>query len=962
MTLKHIGFLQSETLRELERQSVKKGHFEPTPEEIVQAAVEQRKKERKIEPTEDLFVDIMNLAEGLREKGYKKQAAELEKKLVILKSAEKHLYHVHEEEGDDLLDFAYPGGDPEVAPAGGDLGRVETPQSGHKKLLDIVNKTPSGKSASDKIATAADKILKESQTTKSEQVRDENQKKVDTILGNTKSYLRQVKDQLHQSFPQDRDRISGELDRIGTTLHAKLDFERASYDAAAKKLADSALAVKSLLNSLKAAPGTQGMIAHTTLPQIIQNYNYYIVQSVTAIQKMIPGDRQVDKAKISEALKYYSYSKELWDRALRHAQTAEDISEDVRAENEKAAAANLEMLGHLMKVLDASARSGTTLFALMRALHGKVTIRNEDDLIQRAKEWALQSEQVVKGANQDDAPLEKFADWTLQLPKAKMPPRPSGLDKPTGVGRAPQGKAPGKPVAAPAGRPTDEERQQVSMMQRLMSDFAVGLSTEKERLAPEMQETNPQELAAFAGKISDTGAGTANKFDGMWGPKTIAGLDTINVVLNRASSERTRNRKFEPVDVGGHYKKLEPQDVIAKAKSNTNKIVNAMGTLGLSKYVKTEVPGRVDLKTLDTVQRSLNPANVRTFDQGELPVREFNLSSLINFYNYLYSNDMTATLEAPRRASEIIDERLLSIAQIIRESPYGGGEVEAPAKEGFPTISGKEFDTAIRWFHQRAYLMFNRAQSQFRTREDIAPAQQYVRLMDNLTEQWRRIRHHFYDEKTGQWQDITLDNLIEKGGTRPGVGRRPSGVDTERPSEQEGVGIAAPSAGKPGADANRELQDLLDNAPLGPMIDVYYLADRFGGGETDSEWYRTHSAIRDLSYRDFSGTYPAVFWRSVMNADQYEEFKARKVHPGKFVNDFLARLGRDINIAYNDWRRRVSGYQRHASERLRNVVNNKVREQSRWKEEWLREIDRMDRANKRWIPRSTQEYGARPSR
>src|SRR5690606_32866087 len=87
-----------------------------------------------------------------------KHAQDLEESIVAYKTAETHLYKVHEENGEDLLDFAHPEGDFKVGDSKDGLGDVETNLSAHKKMVDVVNKTPTGK-----LAMAAMQILKTSQ-------------------------------------------------------------------------------------------------------------------------------------------------------------------------------------------------------------------------------------------------------------------------------------------------------------------------------------------------------------------------------------------------------------------------------------------------------------------------------------------------------------------------------------------------------------------------------------------------------------------------------------------------------------------------------------------------------------------------------------------------------------------------------------------------------------------------------
>jgi hypothetical protein len=96
-----------------------------------------------------VFSDLVKLADGLRSKGLTKQADELEDKIYQLKQAETHLYKAFEEDGQDLLDFAHPDGSPTVSPAQNQMGQVETLDEAQRKVLEIINKKPTGKFSSE---------------------------------------------------------------------------------------------------------------------------------------------------------------------------------------------------------------------------------------------------------------------------------------------------------------------------------------------------------------------------------------------------------------------------------------------------------------------------------------------------------------------------------------------------------------------------------------------------------------------------------------------------------------------------------------------------------------------------------------------------------------------------------------------------------------------------------------------
>jgi hypothetical protein len=95
-----------------------------------------------------LISTLLKLCNKLRAEGYNKYAESIENKFVNYKTAGVHLYQAHKETGEDLVDQAHPDGDNKIVPDVSDNnGDVETIVSKHKKIVDIVNKQPTGKLA-----------------------------------------------------------------------------------------------------------------------------------------------------------------------------------------------------------------------------------------------------------------------------------------------------------------------------------------------------------------------------------------------------------------------------------------------------------------------------------------------------------------------------------------------------------------------------------------------------------------------------------------------------------------------------------------------------------------------------------------------------------------------------------------------------------------------------------------------
>lgn len=139
MTLKHISFSDSPVMRELLRNSIKSNTLPmPTLSEIIADAGET--KQDILVPTGEMLLDIAYLTDGLRRKGFSRDADSLESRYLAYKQAEAVRF-------DDILEQAHPDGDTRMADSKEGLGDVETKPSAHEKIVSVVTKVPTGKQA-----------------------------------------------------------------------------------------------------------------------------------------------------------------------------------------------------------------------------------------------------------------------------------------------------------------------------------------------------------------------------------------------------------------------------------------------------------------------------------------------------------------------------------------------------------------------------------------------------------------------------------------------------------------------------------------------------------------------------------------------------------------------------------------------------------------------------------------------
>lgn len=140
MTFKHVKFEDSPTMRALEKVAKEKGLVKPETLQK-QASVS---KTADYTPSNDLLENILKLCSGLRAQGLKEVAAELETKFLNYKQAQT-LYETSTEKGEDLINAAHPKGSHKLENVDGDEAVVENVLDIHDKLLEMVNKKPTGK-------------------------------------------------------------------------------------------------------------------------------------------------------------------------------------------------------------------------------------------------------------------------------------------------------------------------------------------------------------------------------------------------------------------------------------------------------------------------------------------------------------------------------------------------------------------------------------------------------------------------------------------------------------------------------------------------------------------------------------------------------------------------------------------------------------------------------------------------
>lgn len=156
MTFKHVKFEDSIVMRSLEKLAKEKGLVESEP--ITKSA------SQSLVPTNNLTENVLVLCDGLRQRGFTKQAIELEEKFLAYKQAQT-LYETTSEKGEDLVDAAHPKGSYKLEDVDSDEAVVETILDRHMKMVKMIEKTPTGKlSSASQVINAVKMVLADAAT------------------------------------------------------------------------------------------------------------------------------------------------------------------------------------------------------------------------------------------------------------------------------------------------------------------------------------------------------------------------------------------------------------------------------------------------------------------------------------------------------------------------------------------------------------------------------------------------------------------------------------------------------------------------------------------------------------------------------------------------------------------------------------------------------------------------------
>jgi hypothetical protein len=141
---KHTTHWDSELARSLEKVAREKGLIKLDP---LKKEASLQKSNIDLLPSSDLMENILKLCQGLRSEGFSKEAIEVETNYLQYKKAQT-LYQAHLETGEDLIHSAHPKGSHHLEGVDSDEATVEDILDKHLKIMEVMNKKPTGKLSS----------------------------------------------------------------------------------------------------------------------------------------------------------------------------------------------------------------------------------------------------------------------------------------------------------------------------------------------------------------------------------------------------------------------------------------------------------------------------------------------------------------------------------------------------------------------------------------------------------------------------------------------------------------------------------------------------------------------------------------------------------------------------------------------------------------------------------------------
>lgn len=299
--------------------------------------------------------------------------------------------------------------------------------------------------------------------------------------------------------------------------------------------------------------------------------------------------------------------------------------------------------------------------------------------------------------------VQKSAGMVSVIKKAgPIPPLPPP-GSPAGGKPAPSGGGGGQVPNTYSTKPLSPDAQSVQRMQMLLVQFGQFLNTEKEKAKTEFGEVYQP---ADANRIIVVGPNSTHPtdFDGTWGPNTAGAITVTNKYMAA--------KKLDAMTVGPHGNAKQ-------ADTNSDLLRELLSQLNIA----TGEAGAVKSVVLDKVSVPVNPTvDVATGD-GNVPVTNRDVLSLLAFYDFCLKKGVTVTVDP---------------------------------KTGIPA---RTFWETIRWFTFRAVHQMQNGKPVGNTVSDLnnfkINSKSYVNSMKELNVQFNR-----WAKNNGLLGDADLDTIV----------------------------------------------------------------------------------------------------------------------------------------------------------------------------------------------------------
>lgn len=511
-------------------------------------------------------------------------------------------------------------------------------------------------------------------------------------------------------------------------------------------------------------------------------------------------------------------------------------------------------------------------------------------------------------------------------------------------------------VPAKSARPTNEEREQVILMQTIASALGVAMSSNRDDIANKLK-IPVEEVNKIAAIVTDTGG--KKTFDGIWGDKTVKAMASLKKLSDTLGTK--------PINPGKNYKQVHPDNVITEAKANIDGIVDIMKNLGLKESIPQDIDVRPDF--YDIIPSVLSPSNVRAIIDDGIAVMPTDLDNIWKFWDFIKGQGISIfKKEDPAKmAADILNNTIVRLAQELKADKYVD-----------ESLSPSDFDTAVEWFTRRARWVYQNVSQMYSSQEmrivdgkevpaatkrDFDAVKEYKDAMERVYENWQAQKRRIFESKDPAKSELNRNDLrmwpVGKVPVSPGLANEvetdkqtDNNSDTKKTAPEDVANPYRAKSPSPVDSSGVEYEPakaIVDKIPEGPLDTVIDLSELYPFIQREKyarDWLMKNFARDDISLSDFRRLYPQLL------VDSY------RMNPNQNVRDFASKapvaLQRILNDAYNTWRAQASLKLHSMPENMRRTYIGIMDRQRNLLQSWIGVLSRLRSDVDRWRPVAKQ--------